>query len=227
MARVVNGGDISLNHGAIFQLVNGRPSCVVFYTKTVGVAKLSGGTLLPKAGRNEDPISFTMRRLAFIEDWITRVNAGEVEGMRKADYLGIEGYALRKEQGAHALGEVGAVARLAFWHARIPFRVYGPGSVKKFFSHDGNASKEDMIDVALEREGFEALRYRVGKDDKTAEDAADALAVARLVDTEVQLRRGKVALSDLHKKEIEVFNAATKHQPVNILARPWIQMGLI
>ncbi len=231
MAKVI-GFDISLNHGAAFELTDGKQTWFSYYTVVAGVAsRHKNGHRLPPPPTKGDNQMYQMERLAWIERWIDK----EVLVPRKPEFVGIEDYALRAEQGAHQLGEVGGIARILFWFRGVNFRKHDPISVKMFTTHDGTAQKDLIERSVIARWGWDfghlnapppppTKKGKVLKQSRTtSEDLADAAAVAKLVDVERLLRSGHMKLSDLHEKEVRVFNRVTKTYPTSLLGREWIR----
>lgn len=224
----VIGFDVSLNHGAAVELTNGKPTWFSYYTTAAGVAKRSQqGCRLPAppSKKDVDKQPYQMERLAWIERWIDKT----VLVARQPDFVGIEDYALRAEQGAHQLGEVGGIARILFWFRGVRFRKHDPISVKMYVTHDGTAQKDLIERCARERWGVDYSecnaepRPGCKQDRTTSEDLADAFSIAKLVDVERLIRSGKLRLSDLeHDKERQVFNRVTKTYPVSLIGREWI-----
>lgn len=229
--NIVCGGlDLALNHFAYVELTNGDLSDFFYMTSKAGAANRSKkyGTrlILPKT---EDRQLKSIARIAFIKKIITEKFLN-----RRPDFSGIEDYAVRAEHGAHQLGEVNGIARMICWDLGIPFRLHDPISVKMFATHDGTASKDEVERMVMERWGVDFSEYNQpppkptaknpepNQDRTVSEDLCDAFAIAKLVWTEVQLREGKILLSDLHKKEIQVFNRTTKSYPVSLLGREWL-----
>lgn len=230
---VVHGCDISLNHGAIVELsgeLNKKPKMTGFwyYTDIAGSATRSAEhgarlTLLKSPERQR----IQMDRLAWVDRWM----GGRFE--RKPNFVGVEDYAIRVEQGAHYIGEVGALARMQLWHRGIAFRLHDPISVKMFITHDGTAQKDLVEEKVKERWGEDfggyngppvaTGRHKGKQNRRTSEDLADAYGIARLVWIEAKLRAGFLTLDKLeHPKEIQVFQRVTKTYPTNLLGREWI-----
>lgn len=228
---IVQGWDISLNHGAIVQIRNGELDTFWYYTDKAGSAARSvryGTRLIVDGKTKTDRHTRSIGRLAWISRWL-RVHGLEGVAHERPDYVGLEDYAIRAEQGAHYLGEVGGIARLMLWNTGIHFRLHDPVSVKMFTTHDGTAQKDAIEEAVRERwnvdfSDFNQPRSVEGKQQnrQTSEDLADAFAIAQLVWTEVQLRSGTITMSSLHPKEIQVFNRVTKTNPESLLAREWI-----
>jgi Holliday junction resolvasome RuvABC endonuclease subunit len=231
MAKIL-GMDISLNHGAIVELVDGELSNFWYYTSLAGSANISkrGYRIDPAVFKFKDKLAVGVARL----EWIEKFLQEEVLSNSAAEYSGIEDYALRAEQGSHQLGEAGGVARLLCYKAGLKLRLHDPISTKMFVAHDGTCQK-DAVQRAVERRwgvDFSPVdqppkkstpkRPNPKQNKQTSEDLSDAFAIAQLVWTEVQLRSGKIIMSDLHEKEVRVFNRTTKTYPLNLLGRDWI-----
>lgn len=230
---VCGGWDLALNHSAYVELTNGKLTNFWYITERAGSANQhkNGIRLVypAKIKKTKDVHFKSISRLAFIRETIVRKII-----KNRPDYVGIENYAYGAEQGAHQMGEVGSIARMILWSAEIPYRLHDPLSVKMFATHDGSCSKEYVRESVEKRWGISFDEYNQPlkaptknrpdpkQDLTTSEDLSDAFAVAQLVWTEVQLRNGWIALSDLHPKEIQVFNRVTKTYPVSLLAREWI-----
>lgn len=225
------GWDLALNHSGYIELTNGKLSNFFYITSKAGAAKQSnrGFRLITPdyikidGKRKVDKHIYGVKRLSFIKDFITNV---VIE--KKPDFIGIEDYAVRAEQGSHFLGECGGVARLICWENGIPLRLHDPISVKMFATHDGTCQKDLVEEAVLNRWGYDFSDFNQpnSSNREVSEDLCDAFAVAQLVWTEYQLRNGLIAMSDLHEKEIRVFNRITNTYPINLLSREWIQKAV-
>lgn len=220
---VVQGMDLSLNHGAVVQLRNGALDTFWYYTDQAGSASRCHGigyrlTLDGKADKHTK----AMKRLAWIEEWLDSVPLAS-----GPDYVGVEDYALHEGQGAHQLGEVGGMARMLLWKRGVHFRLHDPVSVKMFATFNGGAPKDAIEAAVADRWGWDFGAYngpQTGKHPsrRTSEDLADAYTIAVLVWTEVLLRFGIIRLDQLQPKEIQVFNRVTATYPTSLLSREWI-----
>lgn len=230
MVKVL-GMDISLNHGGVVELTDGEISNFWYYTSLAGSANRSrrGWRIDPSVYKPKDKLVVSVRRLAWLEVFLRRMLApGDVE------YVGLEDYAYSADRGAHQLGEAGGMARLICYKAGLKLRLHDPISTKMFVAHDGTCQK-DAVQRAVERRwgiDFSPVDQPMPKptekrpdptqNKQTSEDLADAFAIAQLVWTEVQLRSGAIVMSQLHEKEVRVFNRVTKTYPINLLNREWI-----
>ncbi len=226
----VQGYDISLNHGAVVQLLDGELENFWYYTDQVGSASKSKkhGTRL-KLPKTKEKQIVSIARLDWIDGYFERLITEQ-----KPDYVGIEDYALDAKRGAHYSGEVGGNARLLMWRRGVPFRLHDPLSIKMFTAHDGTCQKDAIERAVKKRWGADFSKYnqpapkpskRVPEpfqNRRTSEDLADAYGIAQMIWTEVQLRSGHLLLRKLHQKEVRVFNRVTKSYPVSLLDREWL-----
>jgi len=225
------GMDISLNHGAIVELSDGDLSNFWYYTSLAGSANVSkrGTRIDPAIFKPKDKLMVSVARLSWLESFLKNVVVSS-----GAEYTGLEDYAYSADRGAHQLGEAGGMARLICYNAGRKLRLHDPISTKMFVAHDGTCQK-DAVQRAVERRwgvDFSPVDQPIPKptekrpeptqNKQTSEDLSDAFAIARLVWTEVLLRRGEIIMSQLHEKEVRVFNRVTKTYPLNLLSRDWI-----
>ncbi len=220
---IVQGMDVSLNHGAVVQLCNGELDDFWYYTDLAGSAarsKQHGFRLeVPTKAKQPDPQIRSAIRLDWVSLWLDRIALAQ-----RPDLAGLEDYALGIDHGAHYIGEVGGQAKRLLWLRGVRYRLYDPKTVKMFVTHDGTAQK-DLIEECVEnRWGVDFSDYnpKKGENRQTSEDLADAYAMAKIVWIEYQLRKGLIRLKTFHEKEIQVFNRVTKMFPVNVLGREWI-----
>lgn len=230
MSKVL-GADLSLNHGAIIELTEGKLSNFWYYTDFAGSAgKSKRGYRVPSFSHIKDRQIKQMQRLAWVENFLDK----KVFVPSQPDYVGIEDYALGAEHGAHYQGEIGGVARLLCWFRGYKLRLHDPVTLKMFVAHNGTADKDKVEAAAMERWGvdFDFVNQPKAAPSKrspnpkqnrqTSQDLCDAFGLAMLVWTEVQLRSGTLTLAELHEKEVRVFNRVTKSYPIGLLDRDWI-----
>jgi Holliday junction resolvasome RuvABC endonuclease subunit len=225
------GLDLALNHIGAVELTDGEMSNFWYVTDILGSAnksKLHGTRLvLPKTKERQVK---SIARLAWLEHWIDKT----VLMASGPKYVGIEDYAIRAEQGAHYMGEIGGICRILCWFRGLRYRLHDPVSVKMFTAHDGTCQKDGIERAVKERWNVDFSEFNPPppKPNKrnanpkqnrtTSEDLCDAYAIAQMVWTEVQLRSGQILMQDLHPKEVQVFNRVTKTYPVSLLDREWI-----
>ncbi len=224
MVKVI-GCDLSLNHSAFVELIDGELSRFRYFTNIVGSAKRSKehGTRMPLF--KGDKQTQQMRRLAWIKKYVR-----DVILPMEPDYVGIEDYALSMSHNSHYLGEGGGIIKTMFFERGIKMRLHDPLSVKMFATHKGNSEKSAMELAVADRWYVSFAKYNaipsksgVKKNRQTSEDLADAFCVAQLVWLEIKLRAGLILLESLHPKEIQVFNRVTKMYPNSLLSREWIE----
>ena len=231
VTRVI-GADISLNHGAMVELTDGERTGFWYYTNIASSASRSKehGARIRTKTKDTDRArrqQFQMERLAWVGGWITRRLKESAP-----DLFCLEDYAVRAEQGAHYLGEVGGLARLQCFMRGIRLRLHDPMSLKLFVTHDGSAQKDLMEEFVKERWGWDYGQFnppppknpKQKQNRVTSEDLADASSLAQLGWAEWRIRKGEITMADLaHDQERRVFNRTTKTYPTNLLDRDWIQ----
>jgi len=232
----VQGWDLSLNHAAFVEVVDGELGRVWYVTNTkesflkMPPSSSKGKSfLIPSREKSMDLETYGIVRL----EWWLNFFAEHVKNT-KPQYVGIEGYAMNAAQGSHQIGEVGGLARLACWQqGDIKIRIHDPLSVKMFAAHDGSVKKIEVEKAVLSRWGVDfscynpkakiTKKFPEGKVNReTSEDLSDAFSIAQFLWTEILLRQGKKVMSELHEKEIQAFNRATVAHPANVLGREWI-----
>jgi Holliday junction resolvasome RuvABC endonuclease subunit len=219
------GIDLSPNHAGLVELnAAGELAWFDYVTETKSAVGRQRGVYLAGKEKGEDPQQFQLRRLAWWDKHLADVFA-----RRDPTHVGIEGYAFAvKSNSLYQIGEVGGAARLAATRVGARLRLHDPDSVKMFGAHNGHASAWEIVMAVRERWGarFDGCNPPPPKkgDQNTLveEDLAAAYVVARMCWTELELRAGRLRLSDLHEKEVQVFQRATKHQPVSLLGREWL-----
>jgi len=222
---IVHGWDLSLNHGAFVELIDGELSDYWYVTDIASAVKKHGVRLPMEFGKIRDPNTRNLTRLVWWEHFIGK----QILMPRAPEFVGIEDYALDSRQG-HMKGELGGIARILCWFRGTKIRFHDPMSVKMFVAHDGSCQKDEVEYAVKKRWGQDFSDRNPPKPPKAkrqnrtvSEDIADAYAIAQMVWTEVQLRRGDIRLNHLDEKEIRVFNRVTKTYPVSLLDRDWIQ----
>lgn len=226
----VQGWDLSLGHGGFVELLDGELDNFWYVTGIKSsVEKSKNGSFLKKP-KFMDKQQWNINRLFWWWKYLSNLVMSA-----SSHYYGVEDYALDANYGAHYKGELGGIAKLVIKKGfGSKLRLHDPLSVKMFAAHNGHADKSRVESSVKERWGvdfskFNGSRSRLVKKSsheitncQTSQDLADAFAVAQLVWTEIRLRRGDLMLSDLHEKEIRVFNRVTEAYPISLLSRDWI-----
>ena len=227
MSKVV-GIDLSLNHAGLVCLEHGAMIGYAFITDIAGHAKTDKerGTYLPVEQMKKRFNGDKHRLLAWRLNEMASAVWEQIVRWYPIDYVVVEDYALRAEQGAHQMGEIGGLMRWMLYRAGIPFRLHDPTTVKMFVAHCGTCQKDAVERAVKERWGRDFSHHNAGqKSRQTSEDLADAFGLAMMGQVEVEVRAGRMKVSDLHPKEIRVFNRITKYMPVPLVDREWIISG--
>ncbi len=206
------GLDLSMNHAGAVILENETIPDLRFLTTnaeaTTAFPHISTRMIVPEY---EDEYSGVLARLEIIRAWVRKT----VEDLGP-DRAILEDYALNAVHGAHQMGEIGGQGKLSLWHAEVPFRKIVPTSLKAFIAHHGRADKDMMAQAVQDRWGVNFSQYDHPNGRPTpiapsiSEDLVDAYSLARIGWYEVQLRNGLIRLTDLHPKEIALFQKAKK-----------------
>lgn len=218
----VLGIDASINHGAFVTLRNGRLYRYRFVTDRKKIAdKMRSNAVYLEAAKVKDSEMRAVLRLDFWQRYLDKIISPAHQ------YVGVEDYAYRAPQGAHQIGEVGGLIRLKLWRIGCSFRLLDPLSVKMFAAHDGTAKKDLMIETVNARWPETKIFSRCSElraaQSPEEEDLCDAYAIAQMTWTEVKLRHGVLLASQLHEKELQVFNRCTKRWPISVLGREWLK----
>lgn len=112
-----------------------------------------------------------------ISDWALECLVGVTK-------VAIEGYSYgSKSNRLFDIGENGGLLKHKLWKANLPFDLYAPGEIKKFYSGKGNANKDLMYEKFKEFEGI-----NLGdKSDSPVSDIVDSYAIARLLFSKLQV----------------------------------------
>jgi Holliday junction resolvasome RuvABC endonuclease subunit len=224
----IQGWDIAPNHAGFVEIEDGHVLALWYYTTLVEAAK-RGKDHAEKAPTlaTKDLDERSLLRTLWVEDFIKRRVLPS-----KPDFIGIEGYALEGGNSPHYTGELGGAVRRLAYGSGAKVRIVDPMTVKMFAAHNGAAKKPQVRAAILERWGlrfneFDPPKKKNAKNQNTttSEDLCDAYAIAKFVSVEIELRAGRITLSDLHAKEIQCFNRVTKAYPVNLLGREWLWKG--
>lgn len=204
---LVLGIDPSLNGTAFVFMKNFKVVDYYFFTTVVKMAKSAGvHAILNKAT--------DISRLSSIYDVYNKL----LEKYKlQVNYSAIENYAFGAASGsAFQIGGCGELLRLLTYRENIPYKEYAPTKVKKFATGDGGAQKSQMV-LAAFKDGFD-----VGQYGKSGEDLADAYWIAKMVTSELFIRRDITYLSKLTKQQQEAFLETNKKYPTPLIERPFV-----
>lgn len=235
-SKVYQGLDLAPNHWAIVEIdEQARLTSFVYLTDVKGSADKApkGGAIYrprPRGKKELEGLPPNVHAFGFSRlDENERI-LSKLFDQTRPTIVGLEDYAHSAERGAHLLGENQGPIRLALWRMGIECALFGIQDVKLYAAHDGNASKEDVIESVWERWGEDFERFDPPKTSKgkpniqTSGDLADAYVLARLARLEDRLRCGAMTLADLeHEKEVQIFQRATKSRPLSRLGQDRLQ----
>jgi len=163
------------------------------------------------------------------------------EFISDCEYLAIEDFAYSASGSSLTMiAEFAGNIKYYAYTNNIKMRLYDPNTNKYLATGIGSAKKPDMYDSYISEE-FSKEKIDIsdlppipvfGKGSKAGErdekgisptsDIVDAWFLCKTLHLELQLRHGKILLSDLSEKYLTVFNRVTKAFPENILVRPFI-----
>lgn len=89
-------------------------------------------------------------RLEFYHDYIKQFVAVNI-----IDFIVMEGYAFASKFQREALGELGGVVKLGLQQLAVPYVLVAPGTLKKYATGQGNATKDEMLAAAIKRSGLD------------------------------------------------------------------------
>lgn len=112
------------------------------------------GDTIDKWETNEERWNFLSGRLMDGLDAYAQVHGGPT------NYFAIEGYAFGSHAGSvHQIAENAAVLKHKVYCKGIPIEVINPSTVKKWYSGKGNAKKDELYNVFVEKEHIKLRDY--------------------------------------------------------------------
>jgi len=140
-------------------------------------------------------------------------------------YVAMEDYAFAATGRVYHIGEFVGGLKILLYDSGKMLRMYEPTVLKKFATGKGNSDKVSMCDayntIAAASSGLLDLpSLKEYASPKT--DLVDAYYATKLLNLELLLRYGFVSLNNLSQTDISIFNRCTKSNPVNILARDFL-----
>lgn len=148
--------------------------------------------------------------------------------VKDADYAAIEDYAFGAKGAVFDIGEFVGYIKMNLFEKKIPFRLYDPNSIKKYGTGKGNADKITMYDKFMDynetKIDIKAMPVpNKGSGVTPTSDVVDAFWIAKLLQLELQLRKGFKTLQGLSEDDISIFNRVTKARPESILSTDFIK----
>lgn len=145
-----------------------------------------------------------------------------------ADYIAIEDYAFGATGREFHIGEFVGQVKFEFFINGKKIRLYDPNSIKKYATGYGNSDKISMYNSFEKYKGdkpnLNDLPIPKTKSGVSpTSDIIDSFYIAKLLQLELQLRKGFKTLEQLNEEEISIFNRVTKARPINILSEDFIE----
>jgi Holliday junction resolvasome RuvABC endonuclease subunit len=216
--QIIIGIDPSLTGLGLAVLVDGKFDSVKGWTETVKLAKQHKGVLCRcKLKKNDD--TEKRWRICMLTDWVEEQIVRSVNGAPDVTFnVAIEGYAFSSNlRGTSGLHELGGAIRDRLWQLKIPYRVYDPSSLKLAFTGNGSADKGDMKVQCLKRFNIDFTEYG-----SAGENLADALLLAALLHTELEVKSGRLDLDRIEDNARKVLLRTTKSNPVAFISQDLI-----
>ncbi len=220
------GIDLSLvGTGCVEMTPEGTVGRILFFTnKKSGVERWKGDpqvqAVMSTAVTQGDELAGFERGVSVAEqvlDFVDRCGAHHVALEDHA--FSAQGQSIYQLGHMHGLVRFGLVAGgLRYGTNRVPVRLYDVGSIKKFATGAGNATKVQMI-IAASKEHFPADEYGEPADG----NLADAYWIARMLQAEMGLRTGLLDPKLLLAREREILQRKGKHDG-GFLERPFLHL---
>lgn len=158
-------------------------------------------------------------RLCAISDWIGDFIETLDDQAPGRVHVAVEGYAMsRLSLRATDLHELGGLLKIGMWRANVPYRIYDPLSVKLAWTGDGHAKKPEMMRACWLQFGHDFGQYGAA-----GENLADAFLIAKLLETELLVKRCPEELGKLTPSLQRVLARVTKSEPIPLLKRLLVQ----
>lgn len=138
-----------------------------------------------------------------------------------AEYIAIEDYAYSAKGRVFDIAEYVGGLKMDLYLEGKKIRMIEPTVVKKHATGKGNCDKIRMEDEYMKHDVLGLSKLPEYKTPKL--DIVDAYYIAKYLQLELQLRFGHVLLKNLSQEHIQIFNRVTKSNPVNILARDFLE----
>jgi len=167
--------------------------------------------------------------------WVCNQSGSGQSGVAHVDCVVFEDYALAAKGRVFHIAETTMAMKLKLFEDGFPLRLYPPNHIKLFATGHGNADKFEMENAyealsSKERKGMDLTCLPTLKEQKNGnprDNVIDAFWATELLRTELRLRNGLILLRDLPEHQIRVFNLTTKSYPTNVLARNFLQKGVV
>lgn len=232
----VIGLDLSLDHGGVIVLDDRGE--VRDYRALTSVKKYKDIDpdhvfLLTKQEKEEPKETFRLRRMEEYRKYVDRIIWINSD---RSGYYSIEGYSYSSQSTSICqIAELTGYIKQAIFEGGGHIRIHDPLSVKLFATNKGNCLKKDVVKEALKHfiipEGLIKKTWKKVREEKIEEydgpatDIADAYFLARMLWMELEVRAGRILLSELEEGQRRIFLRTSKHYPINLLDRSFIHKG--
>jgi Holliday junction resolvasome RuvABC endonuclease subunit len=213
---VIVGLDLSLRGTGMAILVNGGLSNYFGWTDKKYLYNKNKNVLCYYKLKNNSE-SCRQHRMHAITYWIDWILVELIREYGNA-IVAIEGPAFSKNsRGASSLYELGGIVKDSLFRACIPFRIYSPMTVKLAWTGSGTAGKDAMVDAA-------SVLFDLDLNDlgESAEDVADAVLIAALLNEEMVFKSGKKSVETASEGMRRVMIRVTKSEPEALITRDLI-----
>lgn len=139
-----------------------------------------------------------------------------------SDYMSMEDYAYSATGKVFDIAEYVGSLKLSLYNMGNKIRLIEPTVVKKYATNRGNCDKIAMEDE-YKKTDILGLKNTLPEYKSPKLDIIDAFFMTDFLRTELKLRLGIITIKQLSKEHIEIFNRVTKSNPVNILARDFLE----
>ena len=213
--------DPSPNGTAVTYYVGNHLVDYIFSTDAIKRAKKYGkhAILIPEVTQGDE--NARMERLTVVKGRVL-----EFIDQYRVDAIAIEDYIWNthgQSGGIIQLTELGGVLRLELWERDYRIRTVEPMGVKISWTGSGNAKKKEMMDLAREALIGSTYEKELCKlPQKEFNNVADAIALASLLNYELDMRRGLTLLRDMPERVRRVMQRTTKAVPDCMIDRPFM-----
>ena len=144
------------------------------------------------------------------------------------EYVALENYSFGSKGKSFHIGEFTGLIKMLAYENDKKIRLYDIQEIKIYGTKHGDGDKVRMEDEFEKREDkidLSKLPPSRPKHESIKGDVIDAFFVAKLLHTELLIRKGKTLIYNYGEHVIRVFNRTTKSEKENLLVRDFIHKG--
>jgi hypothetical protein len=144
------------------------------------------------------------------------------------EYVAVEDYSFASSGLTFNIGGFSEILKTAIYEASSYLRWYDIALIKKFATEKGNSDKLRMYDEYMKiplNQKIDISKLppvESGKGKSPTSDIIDAYYIVKMLQMELQLRRGIKVMRDLTEDQIWVFNRVTQTSKENIITREFL-----